>query len=184
MKSKNNFKFLVWAIAVLAIMNLATIGTIIFNRYRSPKKIGITVLPQKRFDKNSIKYSGRFFREKLNFNQEQMKWFSEYNPVFRQGAQNINIELAKARFQMLEEMSKSESDTVKLNQLSDSIGVLHSSLKKLTFRYYLELKQICNQDQRVRLQLLFRDMFAGDEHMRDGADRGPYGRQYGRKIRK
>jgi len=183
MKATNNCKHLIWAVIVLAVLNLATISSIIYHRYRPMESVVTDSQGQVQASDESIRYSGRFFREQLNLSREQMNWFSEYNPVFRQQIQQINAELSRKRYQMLEEMSASKSDTLKLNQLSDTIGILHASLKKVSFEYYLSLKQICDPDQQAKLELLFSEMFAGDEHMQNSGRGGPYGRQYGRRNR-
>ena len=167
----------------MAVLNLATIFSVIYHRYQSVEPTITDSAGNVQASDESIRYSGRFFREQLNLSREQMDWFSENNPVFRRQIQQINAELVKKRYQMLDEMSADESDTLKLNQLSDSIGTLHASLKKVTFDYYLSLKQICDPDQQAKLEVLFSDMFAGDEHMRNSGGGGPYGRQYGRRNR-
>ena len=183
MKATNNCKHLIWAVVILAVLNLATIFSLIYHRYQSIEPDITDSAGNVQTSGESIRYSGRFFRERLNLSRDQMDWFSEYNPVFRRQIQQINAELVEKRYQMLEEMSAVESDTLKLNQLSDSIGILHASLKKVSFDYYLSLKQICDPDQQAKLELLFSEIFAGDEHMRNSGGGGPYGRQYGRRNR-
>jgi hypothetical protein len=66
---------------------------------------------------------------------------------------------------MLTEMASAKSDTTKLNMLSDSIGYMHSRLKKLTYKYYLDIKIICNKEQQQKLEQLIREMFANDAPM-------------------
>ena len=44
--------------------------------------------------------------------------------------------------QMLKEMAGETSDNARLDALSDSIGILHAELKKLTYRYYMDFKKI------------------------------------------
>jgi hypothetical protein len=66
---------------------------------------------------------------------------------------------------MLIEMAAIKSDTSRLNMLSDSIGHLHSNLKKLTYGYYLDIKNICNPEQQKKLEQLFGEMFTNDAPM-------------------
>ena len=63
---------------------------------------------------------------------------------------------------MLREMTAEKSDARKLEKLSDSMGNLHAELKKETFKYYLNLKSICNADQRKELEDLFSIIFTSD----------------------
>ena len=83
---------------------------------------------------------------------------------------------------MLTEMAKKNSDNNKLNMLSDSIGYLHSNLKKLTYRYYIDIKSICNQEQQKKLEQLFGEIFASEMHMGQNGKGNPNGRRYGRRF--
>ena len=77
-------------------------------------------------------------------------------------ARSIIVGLAEKRKLMLSEMSAKNSDTVKLNALSDSIGILHAQLKRITYSYYLDIKSICDEKQQQKLELLFQEMFVSD----------------------
>jgi len=64
---------------------------------------------QRQLETDAEKFSGRYFRDKLNLNSDQMAKFREFNPVFRQQARAITIELAAKRKQMLAEMAAAKS---------------------------------------------------------------------------
>ena len=130
----------------------------------------------------SAKFSGRYFRDHLGFNQQQMNRFVEFNPAFRRQIMHINTELAGQRRRMLLEMSTGTSDTSKLNQLCDSIGHLHASLKKYTYKYYLDIKNICDKQQKVKLGQMFDEMFAGDMPAGHPGKGRPMGRRSGRNT--
>ena len=81
------------------------------------------------------------------------------------------------------EMSASKSDTSKLNALSDSIGHLHSDLKKITFRYYLDIKNMCDPEQQQKLEQIFDQMFSTDSHEGRQGKGGPGGWQHGKQFK-
>lgn len=173
---------MVWAIVILAVMNISTLATILYHKYQSEKTATISVSDQKQLEADSEKFSGRYFRDQLNLSREQMDKFKEINPLFRPKARNITIELAKKRKQMLIEMAVANSDTTSLNALSDSIGQLHRDLKKITFRYYLDIKSICDQEQQRKLEQIFGEMFTNDSPMGYPGKGGPRGWQQGRRF--
>jgi len=115
-----------------------------------------------------------------------MDKFSEFNPAFRQKIRSINIEMARKKNEMLIEMTAEKSDTRKLEKLSDSIGNLHKKKKKVTFNYYLNLKSICNVDQREELENLFSIIFTSDSLMENNGRGGQQlrlrRRQHGRQF--
>jgi hypothetical protein len=181
MKEENKKRWMVWAIVALAIMNISTLMTILYHNYQSKDEGFVTPQGQVQSENTSVKYSGRYFRDQLDLSNEQMSRFVTFNPSFRQQAISINLHLENIRNQMLLELASKNTDVNKLYSLSDSIGNLHTDLKKLTFKYYLDIKNICNQHQQKKLEQLFSEMFVGDiqigHNMNGGPNRGRYGRR-------
>jgi hypothetical protein len=182
MKAVNKNNWMVWAIAVLALMNLATLITVVYHRNKSVDSEVVALPDQAKSESTSVKYSGRYFRDELNLSDEQMKMFSEFNPEFRQKVMAINRSLDSKRHEMLIEMAEKNYDTNRLNLLSDSIGYLHASLKKQTYLYYMHFKSICNEQQQKKLEQLFGEMFSSDAQIGQHGRGGQGGRRYGRRT--
>lgn len=169
-----------WAIVALALMNIATIVTVALNRRKSEiTTVSVSQITAQRSNA-SARFSGRWFRDELGLSSSQMSEFMKFNPRFRQNAMRINTGLADLRSRMLNELADAASDTVKLYMLSDSIGSLHAELKKLTCRYYMDFKSICDDQQKEKLEELFGVMFATDERSGQNMGRGPGRMRYGR----
>jgi len=183
-ENKNNW--MIWAIAALVLLNISTLVTIFYQRNKETEPDQVYVSDPEASESSSLKYSSDFFNNQLNLNKVQMDKFSEFNPAFRQKIRSINIEMARIRNEMLIEMTAEKSDTRKLEKLSDSIGNLHSELKKVTFNYYLNLKSICNVDQREELENLFSIIFTSDSLMENNGRGGQQlrlrRRQHGRQF--
>ena len=62
------------------------------------------------------------------------------------------------RNDILTELGKETSDTMNLKKLSKDLGYLHAELKNLTMNYYLDMKAICNEKQKVKLFQIFKNM--------------------------
>jgi uncharacterized membrane protein len=179
MRTVNKGGWMIWAIVALAVMNIATIATVIYNRnhtgqvaYYSHSATGE--------DGASLRFSGRYFRDRLELDRDQMTRFRDFNFSFRQNAREINLSLGKIRREMLAEMSSENTDTVRLSVLSDSVGLLHAQLKKETYRYYMNFKNICNREQKEKLDSMFGEMFVIDGpagNMQGGQNRRGRGRQ-------
>ncbi len=179
MDTEKKGRWMIWAITALALMNIATIVTIISSRARPGQDTNLQAaapVPEEA----SLRFSGRYFRDRLELDSEQMASFREFNFAFRQNAREINVQLGNIRREMLAEMSSEKTDTLRLGILSDSVGSLHARLKKETYRYYLNFKNICNKEQKEKLDQLFGDMFAFDApagNMQGGQYRRGRGRQ-------
>lgn len=162
----NRQTYMIWAIVVLAVMNLSTLATILYQNHKS-NRIGneTAVKDSRQLETDAENFSGRYFRDKLNLDDRQMEKFRDINPIFRRKAQAVTLELTDLRKKMLAEMAVVNSDTARLNALSDSIGHLHSTLKRLTYVYYIDIKEICNAKQQELLRELFNEMFINDLSM-------------------
>lgn len=157
MKMMNKQTLLIWAVVVLVVLNLSTLATFFF--LQQPER---DVKAPAQLETYAEKYSGRYFRDQLNLDRDQMDHFRGFNPPFRKKALEISEAMTQTRKAMLEEMAAPVCDTLKLNRMADSIGSLHRDLKNLTWHYYLDLKSICTPDQQVLLKKLFTDMFIND----------------------
>lgn len=171
MNTDKKHRTLIWAIVILAVMNISTLSTIGYHVYLSNKAQEQTPTSQKQLETDAVKFSGQYFRDQLGFSSSQMDEFRDFNRPFRQQTHAITEELANKRTQMLSEMTAATSDTAKLNQLSEEIGILHSNLKKLTFQYYVNIKSISSPEQQQKLEKLFKDLFINDQSLQ-GPGRG------------
>ncbi|HLN20888.1 MAG TPA: periplasmic heavy metal sensor [Bacteroidales bacterium] len=151
----------IWIMVLLLILNVSAIATILYLKKEENKQAGTS--PETTTGNGpSMTYSGRWFRDELGLTGEQMNRFTEFNPVFRQKVRQINIDLSDKRKQLLAELDSKNPDIRHLDQLSDSIGTLHSELKKATYAYYLEFKKICTPAQQEKLRSVFEKMFEGE----------------------
>jgi Spy/CpxP family protein refolding chaperone len=170
--------WLKWLVVLLLIVNVSAIATMVYHQKQA--RTDESSSPSFMFEsEESLRYSGRWFRDELGLTREQMREFSRFNPVFRQKVRSINIDLNRVKMEMLREMNAKESNIERLNMLSDSIGNLHSELKKVTYSYYLEFKKIINPEQQEKLSQIFAGMFEGVTPQ-GGAGRGMQGgRRFG-----
>ncbi|MFZ2340834.1 MAG: periplasmic heavy metal sensor [Bacteroidales bacterium] len=182
MKPENRTRMMIWAIVVLAVLNITTILTIMYHRHEPGPEITVPVSGTIGEENSSVRFSGRWFRDELDLSAEQMNRFREFNPAFRQHVRNINLQLNDLRRKMLDEMSSPDSDSARLNSLADSVGYLHADLKRQTYRYYMNFKDICNEEQKEKLDRLFGEMFAADVQTGRYGPGGPYGKGRGRRF--
>jgi hypothetical protein len=182
-QGESKYKILVWTVVLLAVFNVTTLITIFYNRHLSMQSQPMPSSGPVLSEGASMKFSGRYFRDHLGLNTEQMRRFGQFNPTFRRQVQKINFDLADKRFHMLIEMSSPKYDTVRLNQLSDSMGYLHARLKRLTYGYYLNFKEICDMQQQEKLKQLFSEMFVCEKQQGLRHQGSKNGRQHGRRMK-
>lgn len=141
-------------ILLLALSNLGMIVHFITCRnYSKPYQEAILV------GKDAAPVNGMCFMENLAFNGEQETEFQDINLRFRQKVCPILRQLDQQKENMFHELQQGDSDTIKLQLFSRTIGELHRQLKEETTRFYLSVKAMCNPEQRQKLQHGFAPLF-------------------------
>jgi Spy/CpxP family protein refolding chaperone len=164
MREEKNRSLLIWVIVALALLNISTLGTILYQRYSFNRSLKAETVRNATANPNYGTFSGNYFGESLNLTPEQLSEFRRFDPRFREKVMEINFSLSELRNEMLGEMTKSKVDTGKLDELSEMIGALHSDLKKLTYNYYLDFRSICDPQQQQLLEALFAETLMYDRN--------------------
>jgi uncharacterized membrane protein len=158
---EKNTKILIGIIVLLILLNLTIVGTIIYKKnevtnYRVQDNKEI-VVPNN--------HLGRFFREELNLSNKQHRAFQDIRNQYHQNSDSIIKKMEQNRNDIITELGKVKSDTIALNILSKDLGFLHTELKKLTIQYYLEMKEVCNEQQKVKLFQTFKTMVNSSDNI-------------------
>lgn len=164
-------KIMMWVIALLVVLNLTTIGTIVYHNQQEKDDSTAIVI-----DEGQPPLTGRYFRQTLGFDNDQMDVFRAANREFQPRANLLIYEMDSLKNEMFMELNKPKPDETKLNALSDHIGNHHAELKKLTNDFYLKIKSACNDAQCAQLERAFLPLYR-DETV--NARRG-YGYGYNR----
>ncbi|MFP4024758.1 MAG: Spy/CpxP family protein refolding chaperone [Thiohalospira sp.] len=157
MNTKTKKHLIIGLIIFLVAVNIAALSTIIYRNRAMPQPIVESNYEQfrQRVDEQGMY---RFFKDELQLSPEQFNRFREINEDNRQQSREIARKMHIKRLEMVEQISKENPDNKKLDQIALEIGTLHYELKRNTYHHFLELKEICNQEQQEKLQHLFMRM--------------------------
>ena len=170
----NRNQLLTWAVVLLILTNVATVGTILYNRYKVSAAADNIAINS---GSGVNMLNGKFFRQTLGFTHEQMDSFRDINQVFRPSAMDLTYGVDSLKTAMYNELQKAAPDTVRLNNLSWQIGEMHGKLKYKTFHFYLNLKKICSPAQSIELEKAFQPLYKTEnititnQHRRRGSNR-------------
>jgi Spy/CpxP family protein refolding chaperone len=175
MVKTTTYRTLIWVIVILVATNLS---------------MGITFLVHKQQDLKAAKQAQetaievpteqrtKFFREQLNLTQEQVNQFRELNRGYNRTAWEITHQLEGLRAQMIEEMGKPVADRQRLDEITKEIGELHTRLKNVTIDYYMGMKNACDEEQKEKLNEIFRSMLKQNEDVKLPGGYGRNGRGF------
>lgn len=205
MNKLNRKQLLIGALILLFAINLAALGTIIYQNYQSNQNPpGVSRFqpgdrplpsgkgtpgrrtPDRRMgtrDPAERQGPGRrfdqFVREKVNLDEEQYRQYRELMEKTRQEQRNIAMKLAEKRNQMMQELATNEPDQQKLEELANDIGALHRQLKINTIDHFNAFKSICRPEQMDSLRQLMMNMSHHGPHQ-PGHNRPQGGRHMNR----
>lgn len=151
----NKTKILVWTVVLLILLNLSTLGTILYHNYQERTQMESIVIGQE----NQTRLNGRFFRHGMGFDSEQMSVFRSANQQFQPRVSVIIAQLDSLKLESYQQLNSTAPDTLQLNLLSEQIGTLHSELKKETNRFYMTLRSVCDESQAEQLKEAFTPLF-------------------------
>ncbi len=175
MVKTTTYRTLIWIIVILLATNLSMAITFLYHKQQDKKAAQQT-------EESTIEVPAeqrtRFFREQLNLNQEQVTQFRELNRNYNRTAREITFQLEKLRSEMVEELGKTEPAKEKLDEITKTIGELHTQLKNVTIDYYLGMKTVCDDSQKEKLNEIFQSMLKQNEDVKLPGRQGRYGRGY------
>ena len=175
MVKTTTYRMLVWVIVILLATNLSMAVTFLYHKQQDKKAAQQT---EESAVEVPTEQRTRFFREQLNLSVEQVNQFRELNRNYNRTARDITFQLEKLRSEMVEELGKTEPVKEKLDEITKSIGELHTQLKNATIDYYMGLKTVCDDSQKEKLNEIFKSMLKQNEDIKLPGRQGRYGRGY------
>lgn len=176
MVKTNTYRTLIWVIVILLATNLSMAVTFLYHKQQDLK---VSKQVQETAIEVPSEQRTRFFREQLNLAPEQVDQFRELNRNYNRTAWEITHQLESLRAGMVEEMGKPEADRQRLDEITKEIGELHTRLKNVTIDYYMRMKTACNEEQKEKLNEIFRSMLKQNEDVKLPGGYGRRGRGFG-----
>lgn len=108
--------------------------------------------------------SDDFLKEELGLTEEQYDQIVKLDAqVFRTYQMLLDLQ-CESNFILLDELSADAPSKHKLDSIASRVGSLHTSMKRQTIRHFQNVKSICNEEQKVLLNNLLKDMMElGDQ---------------------
>jgi len=169
------YRTLVWVIVILVATNLSMAVTFLYHKQQDIKS-------SKQLQETAIEVPTeqrtRFFREQLNLAPEQVTQFRELNRNYNRTAWEITHQLERLRAEMVEEMGKPDADRQRLDEITKEIGELHTRLKNVTIDYYMGMKTASDEEQKEKLNEIFKSMLKQNEDVKLPGGYGRKGRGF------
>jgi Spy/CpxP family protein refolding chaperone len=141
-----NVKTLVWLVVILAVINIAALGTIVYERVSAPSHRMFFPPPGEQFDEHEGP-----MRKMLDLTPEQMEALRESRDSLASQMKAFHDELNAKRQQLFTEMGKDDPDTQLVYRLVDEIGQIQTNMQKQVVGHMLKDGAILDPHQREML---------------------------------
>ena len=137
-------------IIVLVVINILSLTFIWYREMHRPK------LPPPQPGREDV---GRFIKDQLNLNNEQKTQFDKYMKKHADVTREMNNKIGELKKEILIEAFNPNSDTNKVNDLTQKIGKIQGDYEKFLYEHFQKLASVCNPEQKEKLKNIFLSSF-------------------------
>ena len=148
-------KMLFWLIALLVILNLATIGTMWFGR---PPHPGHMMQPPAEGQMPRPHRGMNLMKEHLQLSDQQAEKFNELREEHFERTRAVNDAAGKLRFEILDEIFSDQFSQEKVDKMLAELKELQGNFDSLLFKHFAELRDQCDPEQKEILKDMFTDL--------------------------
>lgn len=184
MELRQKFKIIVWAFIFLLLLNAVTIF-MIFNKKNSTSNFNHPIDTSSNFNppNNNHPPQGGMFADvlitELELSQDQIQDFNFILQNFKQNSHS-NFDSLKYYSDLIEYQLENHSiDTFLLQEYANKIGYFQASLKMNFIYYYLDIKNILTDSQKLKLFEVFME-FKKNQRFHNNPQNNHPGNRHGR----
>lgn len=148
-------RFLTFAIIILVLLNLFSLGAIwILQSKRKPLLPPFQGLDRRGREGNVVE----FLHRELNLTEEQVKGLKVLRQKFDQERRFLENEILETRRELVEESFRPDPDSVKAEKLASKIGENQILLERLLFDHFVKMKSLCTSEQSEKFDSLIHEI--------------------------
>jgi hypothetical protein len=158
-KQKQN---LVLTIVFLVILNIVTLSLLWFGRPQADLRKG-PIGPEQNTERIQ-----KLLKEELGFDNNQAEKYLAIRDKHKKETRHLNEDIRKLKKEMFDQALQSNDQAMISDSLLNLAQEKQSKIEKLTFQQFLDLKKICNSEQKMKLRKLIHRVLAPPHPERHG----------------
>lgn len=143
-------KVVIWILSGILIVTLSVLGSVIYFTWK--EQVEIEHMPE-------CTTSCQMMMTALDFMPSQRAELDDILNRYRDTSEALMNSLREDRLALMDELQKEYPDTLQLRLLTEDIGNLQALLTSLAAHQYLQIREICDSSQQVKLSDFYCDMF-------------------------
>jgi Spy/CpxP family protein refolding chaperone len=146
----NKKRWAFWGVALLVIMNIASLATVWFQQHHRPEPFPPAGPPQDRMN--------AFLKHELELTEAQAEKLASLQREHFQQAKALHDRIRDLKHELFNELALDAPDTLQVERLAEAIGVQQRELEKAAFYHFLAFKRLCTPAQQKKLDRLFDEL--------------------------
>lgn len=142
-----------WAIVLLVILNVSTISLLWLNQNTRQGGPPPPRAPEQ--DQRTL----QFLKKELNLTDTQIHKYDQLRQAHAEKTRVLINNIRQLKKDMIDEIFNDGPDTIKAMQIADLIGKKQTELERITFKHFLDLRELCGKEQLGKLQGLVDEFF-------------------------
>ena len=155
-------------LVVITILVLLNLTTIILLWVGKPKRN----LDRSELPKNRTGRIEQLLEKELNFNAQQIEQYLQLREKHHENLVGLNQEIRKIKKEMFDLILNDDYNQTLRDSLLNLSLEKQRKIEELTFEHFLDLKEICSEEQEKELTKIMHRIF-GPQHMRSNRE-GPH----------
>lgn len=141
-------EFIRWFVILITVLNLASLGTIVYLTWEQPKK------KKRIYDKRHHTFG--FLQKKLDLSESQQAEIKAFQDLHFNTTTHLHKKVYELRRNLYEEMAKPVSDSLKIEATISEMGKYRSELERAMALHFKKMKSVLNDKQKVKFKKLMK----------------------------
>ena len=150
-------KILTVTIIILFILNVGTIGFLIFHRPPRPLKEFDHHEKMEQREMMPPPDARGFLEEQLNFNDKQKEEFSKMRDEHHKQISDIQDSIKNVKDKLFAQVSTNPINEAEINSLCTAIGEFQKRIELTTFYHFQKVRMLCDDTQKQKFDLIIKD---------------------------
>jgi len=134
-------KFIIYALLILTVINLAALGTFLFHRFRGCARSWAGHRQPECFDQ---------VKQELSLSADQIVKFQEYRKAFHAELDSLSAQQNDLRRQLVQELAATTPDRTRLSGINERINRLQIEAQEKVIKQLLDVKAILSPEQQKK----------------------------------
>jgi Spy/CpxP family protein refolding chaperone len=144
----------IYLIVIVTLINLSSLGTIIYLKWIAKNDASVSVLPENRFE---------LIKEELKLTPQQIEQFEKIRTEFHSKLDTLDTKFETLRKEMLKEIWQSEAGSQKLESILEQFNRQQAESQRWVVQHFYKFKKVLNPEQSEKFYNILSKRFPGQQ---------------------